>query len=211
MASVPRRGAGGAGGAGRGGRGGGRTRERKQEGRCDGGPRRRRPARWRAPPSSLCPPSLPSFSLTPVPLLPRPFSAPVSAPVSLLPHPYPPAPSALLPHPGALPSSSLGPVTLLPHPCPGFPRSDRRIGKLRSGKSVIGPDRRLPGHDLFDRSAAIIRPRDGGKRSSGGLQTTNAEEASAARARLDLHNCCHRRMQGAVGWASGYRVVRYNF
>jgi hypothetical protein len=57
---------------------------------------------------------------------------------------------------------------------------------------VIGPDRRLSGHDLFDRSAAIIRPRDGGKRSSGGLQTTDAEEASAARARLDLHNCCHR-------------------
>lgn len=113
--------------AGRGGRGGGRTRERKQEGRCDGGPRRRRPARWRAPPSSLCPPSLPSFSLTPVPLLPRPFSAPVSAPVSLLPHPYPPAPSALLPHPGALPSSSLGPVTLLPHPCP-----DSGVSKIGS-------------------------------------------------------------------------------
>jgi len=47
----------------------------------------------------------------PCPLLPRPFSAPVSAPVSLLPHPYPPAPSALLPHPRR------GPALLLPRPC----------------------------------------------------------------------------------------------
>ena len=205
-ASVPRRGAGGAGEAGR----GAHEREKTR------GTLRWRPAATeaRAMEASPCPPPHSALLRCPPshsPLSPC-FLAPVSAPVSLLPHPYPPAPSALLPHPGALPSSSLGPVTLLPHPCPGFPRSDRRIGKLRSGKSVIGPDRGLSGHDLFDRSAAIIRPRDGGKRSSGGLQTTNAEEASAARARLDLHNdCCHRRMQGAVGWASGYRAVRYYF
>ena len=103
-ASVPRRGAGGAGEAGR----GAHEREKTR------GTLRWRPAATeaRAMEASPCPPPHSALLRCPPshsPLSPC-FLAPVSAPVSLLPHPYPPC--SLGP-----PPSPRGPALLLPRPC----------------------------------------------------------------------------------------------
>lgn len=133
--------------AGRGGRGGGggaggaRERENKRdaamEARGDGGPR----DGGLPPPHSAplrCPPS--HSPLSPCFLAPSPPLSPPLSPSSLTRIPLLPRPSSLTPGPCPPPPSALSPSYPTPVRTPGFPRSDRRIGKLRSGKSVIGPD-----------------------------------------------------------------------
>jgi hypothetical protein len=63
----------------------------------------------------------------PCPPASSPLLRPCLRPCLPPPSPVSPCSLGLLPHPGALPSSSLGPVTLLPHPCP-----DSGVSKIGS-------------------------------------------------------------------------------